>query len=72
MVKYLILISFALASCATTGQNKDPFPPENYVVMCPYTGFPTVIPEGFFDNPDNWMTEKAFDNLPNKIQADKL
>ncbi len=64
MIKYLVLISLIAASaCATTGQIKDLFPPKNYVIQCPYTGLPTIIPKGFFNNPDNWITEEDFNRI---------
>ncbi len=63
MIKYLVLISLIAVSGCAAGQLKDPFPPENIIMMCPYLNAPMLLEKGFFDDPNNWVTEREFNRL---------
>ena len=59
MKKCLLLMVF-LAGCVTA--EIASCPPENAVIglQTPLGVMPSIIPEGAFDDTDNWMTEEQF------------
>ena len=52
----VVLIMLAIAGCVSTPK---PSPPQDVYFMI-QNGMMVTIPQGFFDNPDNYMTEDEY------------
>ena len=62
-MKNLFILSVALvlvlmAGCATAPKCPT-CPSENAIIMVG-PGIPVVVPKGYFDNPENWLTEQQY------------
>lgn len=51
----LLMVILTMEGCATCPTS----PPENAIIMT-NAGIPIMIPKGYFDDKENWLTEQQF------------
>lgn len=63
MKKLSVLLALLVIGCATPQIPVCPVCPSEdaYTIIKP--GYPIIVPKGFFDDPENWMTEKQIQEL---------
>ena len=68
---FLLVLFFGFNSCATMGIAQTPNPPENIIIMVNMFGLdiPVLIEKGFFDDKTNWITEREFEALKEKLES---
>ena len=64
----LIGMMLAFGACATVPCKQGPCPSENIIIFVE-PGVPISIPKGFFDNGDNYFTEKEFEKALEDVET---
>lgn len=68
LLSLLIMFTLLLTACA----NKIPLPPEDYYIKNPGDTFLIMIPKGFFDNHNNYLTKEEYQKYKDRIYEEFL
>ncbi len=62
---FLILVIPIIYSCVTI-----PSPAQDSVIISPYSGWPIIVPMGYFDDKENYLTKDEYDKLTGETEED--